>query len=962
MTRTAPVIQLCGHNDLLASAAAQIIDQAGTLPNLTQHVVLLPELIFAADLRRQLLQAAAGQGFPALLGPHISTPEQWLATHAVAEAAVPGRARRELMLVEAIRQHPGVFGSHDPWQLAASLITLFDELTLQHIHIPAELDAFTAELQTAYGIKDKLPEPLGMEARIVHSLWQAWHIQLQEEGLLDPGMAMLQCLARHQAMDTERQFWFVGFDDMNALELDWVQQTLQSGNGHCILPRPLPLPEAFPPPSTAPLLALATPAAAPAQPLGTCLDAAFTSTPAPLAERARQLSRQQPHSPLVSVLRSFAASSAEQEARAIDLQVRRWLIDGHQPIGIVTEDRRLGRRVRALLERAGITLQDPGGWALSTTSAAAALERWLQTVEEDFAHEPLLDVLKSVFIFPDEDREQLANTVYRFETDIIQHENIARGLQRYRHQISTRLEHLKTRWSAATAERLRELLNVLDQAADPLRDCLDGEHTPVELLTHLRTSLQRLGIWQSFEGDPAGQRILHEWRLLRDAAQHSDVGMNWSEFRRWLGSALERHDFKPSAGHSPVLLLNLQQARLGRFAGLIIGACDSKYLPVTTASSPFFNDPVRGELGLPVWSQRYRTQLDRFRNLLESAPRVLLTWHREDKGEIRRESPWLALIETFQQLAWQTTLHDDQLEQLLEQPGTRVAGNHPLALPGVAAAPRPTLPAARLPAQLSVSAHTTLIDCPYRFFAASGLKLKAREEVRRELEKAEYGTLVHRSLEIFHQGGKGYPAPFSGKISADNQAAAIAQLEAVSRQVFGKELEDNFENRAWLRRWLVLVPLYIEWQGGHQADWTFADGECSGELELLPGVTLKGRLDRMDSGPRGELILDYKTGRFPKQDAIDSGEAVQLPSYALLAQRMPARVEYVQLDGKVCSGSALEGEALTELTQAVHARLVTLLEQLATGAELPAWGDDDTCAHCDMDGLCRKQAWPELPR
>jgi ATP-dependent helicase/nuclease subunit B len=961
MTRAAPITQLAAHDDLLAAAATRICAAADTLPYLTQHVVLLPDPLFIPDLRRQLLQAA-GKDFPALLGPHISTPEQWLTTHSAGEITIPGRARRELMLVEAIRQHPAVFCEHDPWQLAASLITLFDELTLQRIRIPDELDAFTAELQSAYGIRDTLPEPLGMEARIVHRLWQAWHEQLTEEGLLDPGMAMLQRMSRLKAMETQQQFWFVGFDDINALELEWVQQLLDSGHGHCILPRPLSLSADYPPLATQPLLSQAEPAAPPVHPLGACLDAVFSYTGTPLAERARDQSRQQPHSPLTAAMRSFAAGSAEQEARAIDLQVRRWLIEGHQPIGIVTEDRRLGRRVRALLERAGITLQDPGGWALSTTSAAAALERWLQTVEEDFAHEPLLDVLKSVFIFPDEDHEQLANTVYRLETDIIQRENVARGLQRYRHAIDVRLEHLKTRWSAATAEHLRELLDILDQAADPLRDCLDGEHTPRVLLTQLQESLLRLGMWQSFENDPAGQRVLHEWRLLRDAARHSDVEMSWDEFRRWLGSALERHDFKPSAGPSPVMLLNLQQARLGRFAGLVIGACDSQYLPAVTASSPFFNDPVRGELGLPTWPQRYRTQLDRFRNLLESAPRVLLTWHREERGEIRRQSPWLALIETFQQLAWQTSLHDDELEQLLEQPGTRVVGNHPLPLPGQETPPRPALPAARLPAQLSVSAHGTLIDCPYRFFAASGLKLRAPEEVRRALEKAEYGTLVHQSLEIFHQGARGYPTPFQEKINVDNRAAAIARLEAVSRQVFGRELEDNFENRAWLRRWLLLVPLYIDWQGQHQSEWTFAAGECSGELELLPGITLQGRLDRIDSGPQGDAILDYKTGRFPKQVDIDNGEAVQLPSYVLLGQRMPARVEYVQLDRKVCSGSALEGEALVALTQAVRARLVTLLEQLAAGAGLPAWGDDGTCAHCEMDGLCRRQAWPELPR
>src|SRR3989304_1660878 len=71
------------------------------------------------------------------------------------------------------------------------------------------------------------------------------------------------------------------------------------------------------------------------------------------------------------------------------------------------------------------------GLALSPTSAAATLERWLEILEEDFDHQPLLDFLKSPFILPDEDTDSRLETVYRLEQDIILHENIARGLNRY---------------------------------------------------------------------------------------------------------------------------------------------------------------------------------------------------------------------------------------------------------------------------------------------------------------------------------------------------------------------------------------------------------------------------------------------------------------------------------------------------------------------------------------------------
>ena len=679
-------------------------------------------------------------------------------------------------------------------------------------------------------------------------------------------------------------------------------------------------------------------------------------------ERAQAFRNDHPDSPLSGRLAILPATSAEQEARAIDLQVRRWLIEDKQPIAIVSEDRRLARRVRALLERAGIVLQDTGGWALSTTSAAAALERWLETVEEDFAHQPLLDVLKSPFIFPDEDRGQHVSNVYRLEQDIIQRENIASGLQRYRSQIKRRLQRLETRWTEETAAQLQQLLNRLDQAAEPLRACLGVTRSrPVTLLESLRESLEAIGIWKAFESDPAGQRIIQEWQLLFDAASHSDIDMSWIEFRAWLGAALERHDFVPATADSPVMLLTLQQAQLGQYAAVIIAACDREYLPAGSAKSPFFNDPVRIDLGLPVWPEQHEAQLHRFRRLLESAPRVLLTWHQENAGEPRLPSPWLEAIRSFHELGWQDDLTDRELQDLLEHPATRVIGNNPLPLPQRQPYPQPQLPAALLPAVLSVSMHRQLIDCPYKFFAACGLKLKPREEVSEAFEKAEYGSLVHKSLEVFHQGDDGYPDAFTAPVSAANRTQAIAALETISDAVFSKELEDNFEHRAWRRRWQLMIPDYIDWQIERQKTWAFSAAERNAEVALKPGRRLKGRLDRIDRNADGEAILDYKTGGIPKQEDVDQGEEVQLPSYALLMDTRPQRVEYLRVDDKINDRISLEGEVLAELASGIKQRLVTVLDEIECGTTLPAWGDVNTCGYCEMSGLCRKQAWLEEP-
>ena len=959
MTATSTVTLVPASEDILETAAHYLIDHAAELPDLSRCVVLLPDLQFAPRLRRQLLLAAASRGHSALLGPVISTPDTWLRDHITIERDVPGRARRELLLVEVLKQHPGVLPGSDPWSLAASLVTLFDELTLNRVPVPDDLEAFTQRLRNAYGIDAHLPEPLGMEARMVHTLWLAWHEELQASSSLDPGMAHLQRLSAHRDTDDGLHYCLVGFDDLSAAETEWLGALLESGRAACLAYCSATAVTTDSPHPFQALLHSAAKNSTETTPFDQVLDAVFEPDTRPAPERARALRESLTGSPLADKLRLFPAGSAEQEAQAIDLRVRQWLLDGVQPVGIVTEDRRLARRLRALLERAGVSLQDSGGWALSTTSAAAAMERWLETVEEDFDHLPLLDVLKSPFVFPDVDREQLRNTVFRLEQDVVLHENISRGLSRYRRHIELRQQRLPDGWTGATAAAMQQLLNRLDQAADPLRE-LHGTAlaSPALLLTRLRASLEELGMWSAFEADPAGRRIQQEWRLLHEAATHSTVEMSWLEFRAWLGAALERHDFRPATADSAVQLLTLQQAQLGRYGGLVIGACDREHLPALPASPPFFNDPVRRDLGLGIRPDHYHLQLQRFRRLLGNAPRILLTWAAEADGEPRMPGAWLDALQTFHHLAWQDDLVDMQLAQQVEHPASRVAGVNPFDMPQPARHPSPVLPPDMLPQTISVSAHGALIDCPYQFFAARGLGLRPRDTIREALEKAEYGELVHFCLELFHAGHEGWPGPFSGKIDPAGRERAIALLEEITDTVFTRKLEDNFEHRAWRNRWRALIPGYIEWQILRQPDWTFRQAELQQTVALGNGRELKGRLDRIDQGADGDAIIDYKTGNPPKQADVDSGEKVQLSSYALLTDTPPARVEYLKLDCKVTSGARLEGEALAALGDAVRRRLIDVLNDIDHGTPLPAWGDSQTCKYCTMDGLCRRQSWP----
>ena len=954
-----------------------------SLPDLTGSVILLPTLSAAPRLRKLLLERAQAQGHHALLGPNIDTLRGWMERNVPITGRVISEPARALLLVEALAEHPDLFGGANPWRIADGLLRLFDELTLRQTALPTSLKHFTTRLAHAYGLPDGIAAAaLGDEARVVYTLWQALRDQLQAEHKVDAHSAYVSRLG-DLSTPHNLHFYLAGFHELYPAELAWCKALQERGQLNLILHGRAHVPEditgeEYAP--DAPLVKLrksmqcASKIIASHDDFTDFVNAVYAPSGGTLAVRASEFAERHSNSPAIGRLSVFAANGAEEEAKAVDIQVRRWLIEGRSAIGIVSEDRRLARRIRALLERAGVTLQDAAGWALSTTSAASTIERWLQTVEQDFAHDPLLDLLKSSFVFPDHNRDNHLDTVYRLERDIIRRANLPRGLHHYDVHGSTNVAG--GRMPGATRKHLphltqgrdaiTQLIADLERASQPLLPLLKGHaHHPQTLLNALQESLQRLGITQALAHDAAGQRILAELEALQqatyDPAAKRSLRMTWREFRAWLARSLETALFVPNNTGSPVQLLALEQTALCRFDGLIIAGADHEHLPGGGPPSPFFNSAVRRDLGLATRHDELCTRFYHFRRLLECAPQVTITLRREQDGEPILPSPWIEALQSFHLLAYGERLDDQTLAALVNEPRAQISHADPSALPARTIRPRPAIDRALVPDTLSARAHQRLIDCPYQFFAAHALQLRVSEEVQELLEKSDFGERVHRILQAFHCGAEDFPGHFSEVIATENRAQAIHRLTEISQAVFAPDVKKNFVHRAWLARWLAIIPHYIDWQIAQDASPLACEASVRSARE--GGLTLTGRLDRIDRGLKGLRILDYKTGQGDKQADVSSGEATQLIFYALLAEQFYneniERVEYLLLDKEqVKPGARLEGEELHRLSTLTAQRLDAVMQALRKGSGAPAWGDPKTCERCEMQGLCRRQAWP----
>lgn len=963
-------IHLLAYGEDLLSRLAQCIlsDHAATLPDLHHIVVIFPHHASAARFRRVLLTQSIKQGHGALLPPHTTTLVRWVCKLCPHSGKLLSTTARTALLRQTLLAHPKLCDPQDSWALADSLLKLFDELQTSDHRVADELREFRTTLAKAYGIESHTKEQLGYEASLIHTLWHSWTEQLNEQGLTDPVQAYVQSL--NQSLDQARnsRIYLAGHVNLNDVELDWVKHLLDSGHLQIFMEGQYGHHGYHPDTVITQLLDHLNkpdPAAAPINNYGRLLNTVYDGSGQSWYRRIADQAVAAPHSPAVDKLTLHLAADAEREAQAVDLLVRRWWLQGKRHIGVVTGDRKLARRVRALLERAGIQVEDAAGWRLATTSAASALASWLDAIEQNFSHTPLLDLMKSPFVASpqnDNHNDCHSDAVHGlFEHECVLKSQITDSLERYQNHIKQNRLRLIESHGPDSVTALESLLAQFDLAAKNLLKLRDGHHHPgAHFLSALHHSLDQLGMGQRYHQDTVGQQLIHLLSEMGQAAADHNLGYTWDEFRAWLNRQLEQHNFQPPLRGQGVELMGLIESRLYSFEALIIAGASSEHLPGKTPSSAFFNDGVRSQLGLPKVAQSRNILFYDFRRLLQSAPHVVITSRQEEQGEPVIKSPWLERLQHFHQQTYGNDLDEPALTTWVSHANTRIRQVDTLPLPIAHGAPHPAPDVHLLPTHISAANQQRLLNCPYQYFIYDCMGIAQTLRLTEDLEKSDYGERVHRILHAFYADVTELAGPWQGLINEGNRQQAEAMLEDISKQVFLEDTRNNILARGWLYRWLGLIGKFVDWEVMHQINWRPDATELSFDhpLDVDSTIQARGRIDRVDKCRSGFAIIDYKTGVTSSVTDIERGEQVQLPFYALLHGGPVDKISFLSLSkDRFGETGTLDGDNLKNTVTLLQRRITATLTELKRGAALPAWGDEKTCDLCQLEGLCRKQMW-----
>jgi ATP-dependent helicase/nuclease subunit B len=616
-----------------------------------------------------------------------------------------------------------------------------------------------------------------------------------------------------------------------------------------------------------------------------------------------------------------ACRNAEDEAQRCTAQALAHIAKGQFPVALVSSDRVLTRRVRALLDGAGVAIRDENGWKLSTSYGAASVMALLQASAWNASTDQVLNWLK--LTAPD-------FVALRDDLEAVLRRDQVRD---WRH--------------VAQLPRIQKDVALMAsvQLIDELRDSSKGLRTLAQWLGWLRSALTASGISRLLEEEGAGQRILAMMHLSRevDPATHALLSeslwaqsrLNLTEFSMWVNEAFEGENYKPPYPDQEQLVILPMSQMLGRpFAAVLLAGCDAVRLQSAPDPPGHWTAAQRHALGLPS-RETLQANVHTAWHCALQTPVCDVFWRSADEtGEVLLSSPLVKLLELSQLHCVDAT--DPRLQRMLVDEPT--------------APPLPTgdlLPVS----YLTQGSYDDLRMCPYRFFALRQLGLKQIDELDAEVDKREFGVWLHAVLQHFHES----LGAFGTEVREQREALLEESRVAVTRSMGLPEGEFLPFELAWP----AMAAGYLDWLQAHETQQAAAyqNGEIE-QVQRFGTLEIRGRIDRIDSLPDGGImVLDYKTENIAKTKARakDPLEDTQMAFYAALMPQDTLRGGYINIAEK--KTECIEQQQLVDARDALIEGMLGDMQRIAAGEKLPALGQGSACEFCQARGLCRKDFW-----
>ena len=889
-------MQICAHK--------VITRHKDLLPDLSSIIILLPHSIQVPRVRYHLLRFASEITHTHVLIPPTITTLTNLFQHQYPNRTYISSRQCKLLLGASLYDNTRLFAGLNCWEAASDLLELFNEIN-------------------EHNAANNTSLPISQESETLAEIYTAWNAAINKETL--DSYAYIQALLKDQLTTTEKNIFACGIDSPSPAEQQWLSRKYDEGKLTSI---------EYSDEMTA---------------TGQLLAVAINQDSIPPKERAAEYISQFPLSPIIEKISVFNPENLEQHAFGVQLKIIDLLVSGVEDIAIVTQDRKFARRLRTLLSRRKIPVRDHAGWALSTTSCAAALLHLVPDATQEFTYESLLNVLYSPYYDHAQKTEELRTLRTQFNTELLATPYISGGLDEVLNNIAKtpKISPAVSRWIRSTADILQELRNL----------CSDKTETPLsDFFDHLLTAMQKLGVEEKFKTDPAGQQILTIIDTLRETAAQEKITGHWSLFRSWLIHTLETENFVPDTPEKGVTFYNLNQSVLLHPQAVILASIDERYEQAARGKT-LLSDNDLERLGIKTTKDRIAVLENRLHIILESANQILITYQKKDSTRTLTPAAWVEKLQNFHKIAYADDLIDHELEAAAKlsthMPLTDLGTPSPRPL----TMPTPQSPQHLWPKYLSANAYQSALNCPYQFFSRYCLKLKKPETSPPGYhDRRYYGQIMHRCLGALHINLDDLPGPMDKPWVSQNLDYALRLANDIVTATFSEQAAEDYVASWYMYEAKQILENYVHWLIANDYNTSRFLIEQT-ETRKLTHLELKGRADCVIKMLETMHLIDYKTGNIPTQKNIANGEDVQIGTYTLLFPKL-SKATYLQVQAnKAIKPKWMESSEIEELREKHQARLVEFKADYDKQASLRPWADKNTCRFCDYAGICRRPSW-----
>jgi ATP-dependent helicase/nuclease subunit B len=597
---------------------------------------------------------------------------------------------------------------------------------------------------------------------------------------------------------------------------------------------------------------------------------------------------------------------------------------------LVTPSRKIAKSVASALRRWSLEVDDSAGRPASETETGNYFILALRAVAEDFAPYQLLALLRHSFTHLGYPKAELEEVAGMFEKYVLRGASSGGGLSGLAGRIaSLKSERPDRDFSALDdlLERLgsvsRELGSYLSSGKKYLLAALLRSHVAfVENLVQNDKKELDFAAKILYSGDVASQ-VADEIRGLLaelEAVEGDAVGIDLIDARSYpefIASRLFGITVRPRRElDRRVAILSSIEARLLDADVVVMAGLNEGTFPSLAAEDPWMSRPMKADFGLPLPERKIGLSSHDFAEFF-CRPRVVMTRAAKADGGATTPSRWL-----------------QKLDAMLDAGGIRTGDSYADYIMGVVAGldapaaririgrPAPCPPASARPSELWATAIEKWYRDPYIIYAGKILGLKKLDDIDMDARPADFGVVVHRSIEEFNSRG---PRTADGLFSAMlRNAAPFMRIDVID---------------FWMARFRAIAEWFAAYDAGigGQNVRTFVEEE--GELKVSAGFTLRAKADRIDVMPDGSAIVsDYKTGGAPSRREVDEGFAPQLPLEALIlagggfagiGRASPSELRYIELGGRRVSAY---GDGLDRLLGLTMRKLKDTVERFSHGS------------------------------